>query len=184
MSRGDNTARRPEPHEAPRPRMNPAKIETWVDQAIQQAQRRGDFDNLPGAGQPLKNLDGPTDPDWWVKGLIEREQLDMSAAMPTTMSLRREREGFPQTLRHLSNADQVRAHLEEFNARVLADRKRPWGGPGSPPIVGRVDVEEMVAAWAHARETVSREQRQREQTVIAEPPSPTIRRRRWWRRKR
>ena len=39
----------------------------WVDLQIQQAMERGDFDDLPGAGKPLKNL-GPThDRDWWLK---------------------------------------------------------------------------------------------------------------------
>lgn len=136
----------------PRPRMNPAQIETWVDQAIQQAQRQGAFDDLPGAGKPLKNLESSGDPDWWVKGLIEREKLDMTGAMPTAMVLRRERQTFPETLLHLAGEDAVRAHLEDFNERVLADRRKPHLGPGSPVIAGRVDVEEMVAQWREGRE--------------------------------
>ena len=31
----------------------------------------------------------------------------------------------------------VRAHLEDFNERVLADRRRPHGGTHSPPIDSR-----------------------------------------------
>jgi hypothetical protein len=33
--------------------------DTWVDRAIREAQRRGDFDNLPGAGKPLAIDDNP-----------------------------------------------------------------------------------------------------------------------------
>lgn len=131
--------------------MNAEKIETWVDQTIQQAQRRGDFDNLPGAGRPLSEVDPGGDPDWWVKGLIEREKLDMSAAMPTSMSLRRERERLPGVIAAWSDEARVRAHLQDFNERVLAERRRPWDGPGSPPIVGRIDVEDSVQAWRESR---------------------------------
>ena len=30
-----------------------------IDQIVQNAERRGDFDNLPGAGKPLPQLDNP-----------------------------------------------------------------------------------------------------------------------------
>lgn len=167
-----------------RPRLTPSLIETWVDQAIQQAQRRGDFDDLKGAGKPLANLESGDDPDWWVKGLIEREKLDMSAAMPTTMALRRERESFPASLIHLGQESQVRERLEDFNSRVLTDRRRPWAGPGSPPIVGRVDVDEMLAAWraARARQTEQELARRSERSRQTDDGGPPRSRRRWWRR--
>lgn len=126
-------------------------VSTWVDQQIQQAQRQGAFDNLPGAGKPLPDVDTRTDPDWWVRGLIEREQLDLSGAMPGPMQLRREKAGFPESLLDLPDEAAVRAHLQDFNERVLADRRRPAVGATSPPVVGRVDVEVMVEVWRAAR---------------------------------
>ena len=30
-----------------------------IDQIVQNAEKRGDFDNLPGAGKPLPHLDDP-----------------------------------------------------------------------------------------------------------------------------
>jgi len=36
---------------------------TWVDLQIRQAQERGEFDNLPGAGKPIEGLGGEHDPD-------------------------------------------------------------------------------------------------------------------------
>ncbi len=33
--------------------------DTWIDRAIREAQRRGDFDNLPGAGKPLAVEENP-----------------------------------------------------------------------------------------------------------------------------
>lgn len=137
--------------EVQRRRMALQNVETWVDQAIRQAERRGDFDDLPGTGKPLRHLEKEQDPDWWVKGLIEREQLDLSAAMPAALALRRERERFPESLLGLADEDEVRARLEDFNERVLADRRRPHFGPGSPVVVGRVDVDETVQRWRQAR---------------------------------
>lgn len=36
---------------------------------VQQAMRRGDFENLPGKGKPLPGIGGdrPHDPDWWLR---------------------------------------------------------------------------------------------------------------------
>ena len=35
----------------------------WVDLQIQEAMKRGDFDNLPGAGKPIEGLGAQHDPD-------------------------------------------------------------------------------------------------------------------------
>lgn len=35
----------------------------------------GEFDDLPGAGKPIPDLDRPYDPEWWARKLIERERL-------------------------------------------------------------------------------------------------------------
>ncbi len=135
--------------------MNVQQIHSWVDVEIEQAQRRGDFDNLPGAGKPLKNLD-QDDPDWWVKSLIEREKLDMSAALPTVMALRQERRGFPESLAGISDEVAVRERLEDYNARVIEDRRKPVVGANSPAIAGRVDVDEMLEQWRQLREDRAR----------------------------
>lgn len=149
-----------------RPRMNVQQIHSWVDVEIEQAQRRGDFDNLPGAGKPLKNLD-QSDPDWWVKSLIEREQLDMSSALPTVMALRQERRGFPESLAGIADEVAVRERLDDYNARVIADRRKPVVGPNSPAIAGRVDVEDMVEQWRLLRAD-------QERRLTDEPPARLV----------
>ena len=45
-----------------------------VERAIRAAIERGEFEDLPGAGEPLEGLDRPYDPNWWVKSWIERER--------------------------------------------------------------------------------------------------------------
>ena len=44
----------------------------FVEEQIRLAQERGDFDNLPGAGKPIENLDRPYDPNWWARDFAKR----------------------------------------------------------------------------------------------------------------
>ncbi len=126
----------------------------WVEQQILDAQERGDFDNLPGAGKPLRlrNLD---DPDWWVKGLMEREQI--SGVLPPPLALRQERRELPAALDRLTSEQQVREVLRAFNGRVRDALLHPQDGPRV--VVGGVDVEEYVAAWRARRTGASPERR-------------------------
>jgi hypothetical protein len=117
--------------------------------AIQQAMRRGDFENLPGAGKPLPGIgDGRHDPDWWIRRKIEREQL--RGLGPAAYLLRTEDAELDARLDALTRADEVRAALEDFNARVLEARRQLLGGP--PVITPPRDVDAELAAW-HERRT-------------------------------
>ena len=52
--------------------------EPWlplVERRILSAQRAGEFDRLPGEGQPLAGLDGAYDELWWVKDKLRRFEL-------------------------------------------------------------------------------------------------------------
>jgi hypothetical protein len=60
--------------------------ETWVDEQIRVAREQGAFDNLPGAGKPLPNLDQEYDLAAWVKQLVQREQLSI---LPPSLELHR-----------------------------------------------------------------------------------------------
>src|SRR5215204_4306110 len=72
------------------------RYESWVERQVREAIERGEFDNLPGAGRPLPGIKGREDENWWVKSLLEREQLPMP--LPTSLALRREVADLPQTL--------------------------------------------------------------------------------------
>src|SRR3954465_3309841 len=60
----------------------------WVDLQLKEAMERGDFDNLPGAGKPIKSLGTQHDPDWWIKQLIEREKI--TGVLPPALQLRKD----------------------------------------------------------------------------------------------
>ena len=111
----------------------PGWAERGVERTIREAQERGDFDDLPGAGKPLR-LGSPHDEDWWVRQLIERENLSLVDALPPALALRREAEQLPGSLARLATERQVREHLDDFNARVEADWRRPAVGPTSPVV--------------------------------------------------
>ena len=60
----------------------------WVDLQVKQAMERGEFDDLPGTGKPIEGLGATHDPDWWLKGLIEREQV--TGVLPPSLQLRKD----------------------------------------------------------------------------------------------
>ena len=126
------------------------EYETALDRAIREAAERGAFDDLPGAGKPLP-MRNSGDPDWWLKDLMVREGITGSELLPPAVALRREADGFPESLRDLPDEAAVRRVLEDFNARVEADWRRPGIGKGTPIVARRVDVEALVAEWAARR---------------------------------
>jgi hypothetical protein len=142
-----------------------------IERTIREAQERGDFDDLPGAGKPLA-LGNPHDPDWWVKQMIERERLSLVDALPPPIRLRREAELMPGSLVDLVTEAQVRAHVEDFNSRVEQSWRSAGTGALSPVVAHRVDVERVVREWLDL--TASRRA-----APAPEPPSEP-RRRRWW----
>jgi len=160
--------------------MSQQYYESWVDKQIREAQERGDFDDLPGAGKPLPHLGDPDDADWWVKGYIKRENLDISGALPTPLALRKEAAGFPESLADVRQESQVREILEDFNHRVKADRLRPAVGQLPPLIARTVDVEEALEQWRVLRAATEAQRSAPAAATEERKPTP----RRWWRRGR
>src|SRR3954468_20937107 len=153
-----------------------AQQHTWVDLQVQRAMARGDFDALPGAGKPLE-LGDTHDPDWWIKKLVERENV---AVLPPSLALRKEDAELDDTLDRLQTEPDVRPHVTDFNERVVAARYRL---PEGPPLVTMPrDVDETVAAWLERRTVRQAEQRAKARQALADLQEPPKRRRRWWRR--
>jgi hypothetical protein len=147
--------------------------ESWVERQIREATARGEFDDLPGAGMPLRSLGDPADEDWWLRGLIERERIDTSALLPPQLAMRKEAEALPAAMLAERSEPAVRALLEDFNARVRELWRRPVQGP--PVVVRTVDVEALVERWRAAREAELRQAAASPST----PPQTSGRRRGW-----
>ena len=151
----------------------------WVDRQVRAAMARGEFDNLPGAGKPLR-LPSTHDPDWWVKGLVEREKI--TAVLPPALGLRREDAELEAELDRLATPDAVRQHVEDFNRRVVEARRQLQGGP--PVVTPTRDVESEVEAW---RERRAARRRTDDNDSSAKSPRETPHKsqtNRWWRRRR
>src|SRR3954447_17667430 len=152
----------------------------WVDQQIRVAMERGDFDNLPGAGKPIKDLGSEHDPDWWLKRLIERENI--TAVLPPALQLRKDDAELDARLdRHTSEAE-VRRELEEFNARVMKARYPPVDGP--PLITMPREVEPEIDAWRERRLARRRAAEAARRTTAPEQARDERPKRRWFRRSR
>jgi len=177
----------PDDDEAPRPRYSaaPGDRQRFIDTVIDQAMRRGEFDDLPLAGKPIPGLRGTHDPDWWLKNLVEREQI--TGVLPAAQ-LRREHAELDETLDRQSSPDEVREIVEDFNARVVDARRQLLGGP--PVLTPTRDVELEVRRWQERRQerlsAPSRPDRpaaSRTADGTAEGATDERRPRRWWRRR-
>ena len=146
----------------------------WVDLQVRQAMERGDFDDLPGAGKPIRGLGGTHDPQWWVKGLIEREKI--TGVGPAALLVRKEDAELDARLDRETTAEGVRRVVEDFNGRVVSARRQLQGGP--PVITPTRDLDAEVAAWRERR-AARRAQQRRIRDQAAQPPEPTGWRRAW-----
>lgn len=149
----------------------------WVDQQIRVAMARGEFDDLPGAGKPIKDLGAQHDPDWWIKRLIEREKI--TGVLPPALQLRKDDAELDARLDRHTAESEVRRELEEFNARVMKARYTPVDGP--PLITMPRDVEDEVAAWRQ-RYRDRRAAAQRDVPTQPVPDRAAKPKRRWWRK--
>jgi hypothetical protein len=148
----------------------------WIDDQIRDAQERGEFDDLPGKGKPLRGLDEPHDELWWIRQWLVREGVSY---LPAPLALRLEAEKLVEGLDRLSSEAAVRGAVEDLNDRIRRENRMP-AIDGPPTTLMPLDVDELVARWVAARPAV-------EPAVVevAEGPAQaaTGSRRRFWRRR-
>ncbi|MFC7359937.1 J-domain-containing protein [Nocardioides astragali] len=154
-----------------------AQQATWVDLQVRQAMERGEFDDLPGKGKPIADLGVEHDPDWWVKKLVERENI---ALLPPALAIRKEDAELDARLDRINVESEVRREVADFNARVRKAIYTPPVGPSGPPVITQQrDVDAEVAAWRERRTARIEAQR----AALAARKSEEDRPRRWWRRR-
>jgi DnaJ-like protein len=123
-------------------------FESWVDKQIHDAQGRGEFDRLPGAGQPLPpGTDTTYDELWWVKRKMTREGL---AVLPPSLALRKEAEDALAAAYAAPSERIARKIITDVNVKIRDMMFKPPPGPplGKKPY----DVEEVVREWHQRRD--------------------------------
>ncbi len=120
--------------------------ETWIDVQVRVAREQGAFDNLPGAGKPLPNLDQEYDPLWWVKQLIQREQVSI---LPPSLELLRKVEKELAAIEKLDDEATVRRRVAALNVEIAKVNATVLEGP--PTRLGTLDVDRVVARWRRTR---------------------------------
>ncbi|WP_050374499.1 DnaJ family domain-containing protein [Streptomyces acidiscabies] len=124
-------------------------FESWVDKQIQDAQARGEFDGLTGAGKPLPaGVDSSYDELWWIKRKMAREGWSV---LPPALALRKEAEDALAAALEAPSEYAARKILTEVNAKIRDMMFRPPPGPplGKKPY----DVEAVVEEWRARRNT-------------------------------
>jgi hypothetical protein len=116
--------------------------ETWIDEQIRVAREQGAFDNLPGAGKPLRNLDQEYDLAVWVKQLVQREQLSI---LPPSLELLRKVEKELAAIEKLHDEATVRRRVAALNVEIAKVNATVTEGP--PTRLSTMDVDKVVARW-------------------------------------
>ena len=123
-------------------------FESFVERQIKEAQERGEFENLPGAGKPFPDWD-KYDELWWVKNLIEREQL---SALPPALALKRDVErGLDQAFA-LSNEASVRQAIKLLNLKICQANRGAHAGPATS--LSTLEADEVVREWRKRRRSL------------------------------
>ena len=115
---------------------------TWVERQIREAMERREFDNLPGAGRPIPDLDSPHDELWWIKQKLRREHLSY---LPATLALRKEAEDALLAAAQARSEAQVRRIVTEINRKIVEGNRTAASGP--PLNLMPFDVERVVRTW-------------------------------------
>lgn len=101
--------------------------ETWLEKALREAEERGEFDDLPGKGKPIPDLDRPYDPAWWARKFAHRERL-RDRLVDLAATVRRELPGLiaeRDRERAQRRVDELNAQIAELNEELAAeDRMR------------------------------------------------------------
>ena len=116
----------------------PKQPEPWIERTLREAAEAGEFDDLPGRGKPIGDIDLPYDADWWVRKWWERNRaLDEASTLAADVQRR-----LPTVMAQRDEAA-VRTGLEDLN-RAIATRGAGLG-------LEELPIDEMLAGWRARR---------------------------------
>jgi hypothetical protein len=120
--------------------------ESFAERQIREGYANGSFDNLPGFGRPLPELDEPYDENWWVRGLARREKLSL---LPPALEIRRVVEAGLAEIGKLRGETQVRRAVAALNEQIRKTNFAITWGPPSTQMP--LDEEAIVRDWRQGR---------------------------------
>ena len=120
--------------------------ESWIDRQIREAEERGEFEDLPGAGKPIPGLDEPFDQLWWVKDKLRREGLSY---MPPSVALRKEAHDALAEASRATSELEVRNIISAINEKIREANRKTIAGP--PLMLMPYNVEQVVRSWRAQR---------------------------------
>jgi DnaJ homologue, subfamily C, member 28, conserved domain len=116
--------------------------ESWIERQIREGIERGDFDDLPGRGEPLADLDQPHDEMWWVRDKLRREEASF---LPPTLAVRKELEDTMERITQAGTETEVRRLVAAINERIRHVNRNATAGP--PSTLVPLEVERVVERW-------------------------------------
>ena len=122
------------------------KWESWIDKQIRDAEARGEFENLPGKGKPIPDLQKPHDELWWVRQLLAREKLSVT---PATLGLRKELEDAVERIGRATREGEVKRLVERINRKIADVNSKATSGP--PSDIAPLDLDDVLARWRENR---------------------------------
>ena len=115
--------------------------DSWVERQIRESMERGEFDNLPGLGKPLR-FEGPDDELWWIRDKLRREQV---SDLPPALALRKELDDTLDRIAGARTEAEVRRLVAAINDRIVYVNSHTTSGP--PSNLVPLDVERLVEEW-------------------------------------
>ena len=128
----------------------PPKIswESWIERKIRESMERGEFDNLPGRGEPIPDLARPYDELWWLRKKLRDEDLSIE---PPALTLRKEVDDTRARIAAAGSEAEVRRLVAAINERIVYVNSHITFGPPSDLVP--LDVEGVVAEWRRTGST-------------------------------
>lgn len=124
--------------------------ETWesfADRRIREAEAAGQFENLPGFGQPIPEIDQPWNENSWIQRKLKEEGIQ---ALPPVLEARLEIEKTLEQLPTIKSESEVRRQLIRLNERIREAHYSHIAGPADG--VRPVDIEATVTRWKQQRD--------------------------------
>lgn len=83
-------------------------LHSLIEQALEEARRNGEFDDLPGRGKPLTNLDEPKD-------AVLKRVMENANAKPPAVSLNQQIRASYERLKTLTDENERRIELKALS---------------------------------------------------------------------